>query len=78
MQALQTIQASRPALARPASGTRFGAKKVRANRFVIRAEAEAAEAKPWAPPALDPNTPSPIFGGSTGSLNAAKMNFVDN
>jgi photosystem I subunit II len=38
--------------------------------FVVRAEAEAAapEAKPWSPPALDPNTPSPIFGGSTGGL----------
>lgn len=35
----------------------------------VRAEAEAAPAaeKPaWAPPALDSNTPSPIFGGSTG------------
>ncbi len=35
----------------------------------VRAEAEAApaaEKAPWAPPALDSNTPSPIFGGSTG------------
>jgi hypothetical protein len=23
---------------------------------------------PWSPPKLDPNTPSPIFGGSTGGL----------
>lgn len=27
-----------------------------------------AETKPWEPPTLDPDTPSPIFGGSTGGL----------
>ena len=26
------------------------------------------EEKPWTPPKLNPNTPSPIFGGSTGGL----------
>lgn len=26
------------------------------------------EKKPWSPPTLDPNTPAPIFGGSTGGL----------
>merc|ERR1711959_721402 len=26
------------------------------------------EAASWYPPTLDPNTPSPIFGGSTGGL----------
>ena len=43
---------------------------VRAARFVVRAEAaEAAPApKVWSAPALDPNTPSPIFGGSTGKM----------
>ena len=39
---------------------------------VARAEAaektEKSEAAPWSPPSLDPNTPSPIFGGSTGGL----------
>jgi photosystem I subunit II len=43
----------------------------RAARVVVRAEAaeaSASEAKPWTPPTLDPNTPSPIFGGSTGGL----------
>eukprot|EP00889_Picochlorum_renovo_P003426 jgi/Picre1/30456/NNA_005820.t1 len=41
----------------------------RALRVTVRAEEKAKEAeKPWAPPALDPNTPSPIFGGSTGGL----------
>lgn len=43
----------------------------RAMRVVVRAEKAAEEkkeeAKPWAPPTLDPNTPSPIFGGSTGA-----------
>jgi hypothetical protein len=34
--------------------------------FVVRAEGEAAPA--WSAPKLDPNTPSPIFGGSTGGL----------
>lgn len=38
----------------------------RAARFVVRAE--TAEPKTWTPPTLDPNTPSPIFGGSTGTL----------
>eukprot|EP00873_Tetraselmis_striata_P000845 jgi/Tetstr1/421109/TSEL_012153.t1 len=39
---------------------------------VVRAEEAAAvekeEPKVWTPPTLDPNTPSPIFGGSTGGL----------
>jgi hypothetical protein len=39
---------------------------------VVRAEEKAApapvEEKPWTAPTLDPNTPSPIFGGSTGGL----------
>jgi len=29
---------------------------------------EKKEKAPWKPPTLDPNTPSPIFGGSTGGL----------
>ena len=48
-------------------------------RLVVRAEASEAakpskaKAKdeppaPWTPPKLDPSTPSPIFGGSTGGL----------
>lgn len=47
----------------------------RAATFTVRA-ADAApaktekkeEEKPWSPPKLNPNTPSPIFGGSTGGL----------
>lgn len=47
----------------------------RSMRFVVRAEAaEAAAPKaasaPFTPPTLDPNTPSPIFGGSTGAWKA--------
>lgn len=49
------VKAIRPIAARPA----------RRVRQVVRAEAEAPA---WAPPALDPATPSPIFGGSTGGL----------
>lgn len=47
----------------------------RAERLVVRAEeakapakAEKKEEAPWSPPKLNPNTPSPIFGGSTGGL----------
>merc|ERR1719238_136964 len=35
--------------------------------LVVRAEAQEKKA-PWSVPVLDPNTPSPIFGGSTGGL----------
>lgn len=40
-------------------------------RVYAQAEAtktEAAPKAPWSAPKLDPNTPSPIFGGSTGGL----------
>lgn len=40
-------------------------------RSAAAAEGEAPppeKAKTWTPPKLDPNTPSPIFGGSTGGL----------
>merc|ERR1719238_171085 len=35
--------------------------------LVVRAEAQEKKA-PWSVPVLDPSTPSPIFGGSTGGL----------
>jgi hypothetical protein len=35
---------------------------------VVRAEEGKPAPKAWSPPALDANTPSPIFGGSTGGL----------
>nr|6IGZ_D Chain D, PsaD [Bryopsis corticulans] len=67
-----TVLTSRPAFA----GQRVCAKVVRTRvtpaKFAVRAadaEAPAEEApKVWTPPQLDPNTPSPIFGGSTGGL----------
>ena len=34
----------------------------------VFAKAEKAEKAPWTEPTLDPNTPAPIFGGSTGGL----------
>jgi len=44
----------------------------RGTAVVVRAEekasAPAAEKAPWTAPKLNPNTPSPIFGGSTGGL----------
>jgi hypothetical protein len=46
----------------------------RAAKLVVRAADAPAKAekkeeeKPWSPPKLNPNTPSPIFGGSTGGL----------
>lgn len=52
-----------------------GLKTRKFSRMSIRAAAEGAEAPPkeeapvgFTPPELDPNTPSPIFGGSTGGL----------
>eukprot|EP01024_Parvocaulis_polyphysoides_P006863 TRINITY_DN119_c0_g2_i1.p2 TRINITY_DN119_c0_g2~~TRINITY_DN119_c0_g2_i1.p2 ORF type:complete len:190 (-),score=35.93 TRINITY_DN119_c0_g2_i1:220-789(-) len=42
---------------------------VAARRVIVStAEAEAATPAPFTAPTLDPNTPSPIFGGSTGGL----------
>jgi photosystem I subunit 2 len=41
---------------------------VRAEEATQTAEKPAEEKKAWSPPTLDPNTPSPIFGGSTGGL----------
>ena len=36
----------------------------------VRAEEKKAKAEkaPWTEPTLDPSTPAPIFGGSTGGL----------
>lgn len=54
-------------------GTRVAPQKpaaARVARFAARAEGAEAPAeapKAWTAPTLDPNTPSPIFGGSTGA-----------
>eukprot|EP01024_Parvocaulis_polyphysoides_P059911 TRINITY_DN64_c0_g1_i3.p1 TRINITY_DN64_c0_g1~~TRINITY_DN64_c0_g1_i3.p1 ORF type:complete len:210 (+),score=26.27 TRINITY_DN64_c0_g1_i3:65-631(+) len=37
------------------------------SKLVVRAESEE-KATPFTPPTLNPDTPSPIFGGSTGGL----------
>ncbi len=65
----------------PTASGRVSAQRVIAARparrcVVVRAEEAAApaaakkvvEAKPWTVPTLNPDTPSPIFGGSTGGL----------
>lgn len=57
------LQTSRRSFAAP----RVAARPVR--KLVVRAEEATATAKPvWSVPTLDPDTPSPIFGGSTGGL----------
>ncbi|CAG9461779.1 unnamed protein product [Pedinophyceae sp. YPF-701] len=61
------------AQAKVASAQVAKARQARARTVVVRAEGEAPAAKkeapaPWTPPALDPNAPAPIFGGSTGGL----------
>jgi hypothetical protein len=57
----------RPLAARPAAAV-----ALRAARFTVSASDAAAPAAAapavFVPPPLDPNTPSPIFGGSTGGL----------
>eukprot|EP00878_Enallax_costatus_P042085 GHUV01049081.1.p1 GENE.GHUV01049081.1~~GHUV01049081.1.p1 ORF type:complete len:118 (-),score=23.48 GHUV01049081.1:54-377(-) len=59
-------RAARSSVARPATVSR----SVRAVQ--VRAQEAAApvkeEAPKWTEPTLDANTPSPIFGGSTGGL----------
>ena len=50
----------------------FAAKRqsvlVRAEEKTAEKAVEKKEEAPWSPPKLNPNTPSPIFGGSTGGL----------
>lgn len=46
---------------------RLGGSRLRRN-VRVAAEGEAAKEEVWTVPTLDPNTPSPIFGGSTGGL----------
>ncbi|KAK4755807.1 hypothetical protein SAY87_009564 [Trapa incisa] len=57
------------------SSSSSSSKAPKFSRVSIRAAAESAEAPTkeeapagFTPPELDPNTPSPIFGGSTGGL----------
>lgn len=77
MQIAQRTQAS--AVSRQ---TRSVAAVSRSARLVVRAEtaaaAPAAAEKPkWSVPTLNPDTPSPIFGGSTGGLlRKAQVNYL--
>jgi len=60
---LATRSSSRSMVAAP---SRVRSVVVRANEGT--AAPPAAEKKAWTEPTLDANTPSPIFGGSTGGL----------
>ena len=56
---------------RAVSGRTVVARPARTVNFRVRAEAATeapAEEKVFTPPTLNPDTPSPIFGGSTGGL----------
>lgn len=73
--ALLRTRASQAA-ARSSSSARAVASVSRVRSVVVRANegaapaapAPAAEKKAWTQPTLNPDTPSPIFGGSTGGL----------
>ena len=55
----------------PRATTRRASSSRRGAALVVRAEEKAAAAAApavWTAPKLNPNTPSPIFGGSTGGL----------
>jgi hypothetical protein len=60
----KSVQARSVSLAAPRAA-RFG---VFAADAPAKKAAAKEEEKPWSPPKLNPNTPSPIFGGSTGGL----------
>jgi len=72
MQTLASSLCAKPALrGTPVSRAQPAARPaVAQRRCLVIAEAVEAKAAPAAfvPPTLDPNTPSPIFGGSTGGL----------
>jgi len=63
-----SLRATRPTalLARSRTVSARRTVVVRAEEAAAKKEEEAP--KVWTPPTLDPNTPSPIFGGSTGGL----------
>ncbi|BDA43518.1 Photosystem I reaction center subunit II, chloroplastic [Coccomyxa sp. Obi] len=62
-----------PLCSAPSRQSSFQGIAVRSNPAVSRralslSKAVAEEKAAWKPPTLDPSTPSPIFGGSTGGL----------
>jgi len=71
-----TMMSAAPLCAAPSrqsafNGTALRSKAALPRRALSLNRAVAEEKKekaPWKPPTLDPNTPSPIFGGSTGGL----------
>merc|ERR1712072_1038934 len=62
--------ADREVFARSQQARRENAARRQSLRRVRAREEEAGEEgeEPWVEPTLDPTTPSPIFGGSTGGL----------
>ena len=70
-QATASSISGRPLLSRPQqqrSIARRGAPVAAETKEAEKKGEKKDEKKPFQPPALDPNTPSPIFGGSTGGL----------
>lgn len=69
-----TLSASGAATGKPVIGSglpKVGARScggLRRGRLVVVAAEEKTKAKVFTAPTLDPNTPAPIFGGSTGGL----------
>ena len=80
--ALMNRTAAPVATSRSVAACRAVAPVSRRMSVVVRADAPAAapakEAKPaWTEPTLNADTPSPIFGGSTGGLlRKAQVRFV--
>ena len=71
---MASLRTSAPVASCRASTSRSVAPVCRARltSVVVRADAATAPAAPakpaWTEPTLNPDTPSPIFGGSTGGL----------
>lgn len=69
-----TCLASRPAFAGKQVCAKVSRPRSASAKLTVRAadakveDKKEEEPKVWTPPTLDPNTPSPIFGGSTGGL----------
>ena len=73
----RSVQASKAGKLAPARLSRSLVAPIRAQEAAAAAPA-AAEKPKWTEPTLNPDTPSPIFGGSTGGLlNAAKVRGPD-
>merc|ERR1719199_619250 len=60
--------AARVSSLRPSRSVRPLSSARRSVRVRAEEKAKKAEKAPWTEPTLDPSTPAPIFGGSTGGL----------